>query len=119
MEQVALNIFMVASTPVPECIANISEHNIMDHATLIGTLRAWEDKLEDYQEEESATKQAIQGLSWPEEGPQYLGRLMEEQAVPGLTHRGQTSATTLDSMQIEDMPIAQGQDNDQIMDNLG
>jgi hypothetical protein len=53
---------MVTSTPVPACMADIDEHNLMDHAALLGTLRGWEDELESYIEEEQSEQEEGQEL---------------------------------------------------------
>jgi hypothetical protein len=62
LDKFALDIFMVASTPVPNCVANIDKHNPMDHAALLGTLWGWEDKLQDYIEEEQPDQEEEQEL---------------------------------------------------------
>jgi hypothetical protein len=56
---------MVTSTPVPDCVADINEHNLTDHAALLGALRAWEDKLQDYVEEEQPEQEKEQELLSP------------------------------------------------------
>jgi hypothetical protein len=53
---------MVASTPVPACVADIDKHNLTDHAALLGTLRGWEDELESYIEEEQSEQEEGQEL---------------------------------------------------------
>jgi hypothetical protein len=74
LDKFALDIFMVASTPVPACVANIDKHNPTDHTALLGTLRGWEDELKSYIEEE-------QELLPRTKGHRYLERPVEEQGV--------------------------------------
>jgi hypothetical protein len=62
LDKFALDIFMVALTPVPDCMADIDEHNLTDHAALLGTLWGWEDKLQDYIEEEQPEQKEEQEL---------------------------------------------------------
>jgi hypothetical protein len=62
LDKYALDIFMVASTPVPACMADIDEHNPTDHAALLGTLRGWEDKLKGYIKEEQPEQEEGQEL---------------------------------------------------------
>jgi hypothetical protein len=110
---------MVASTPVPSCVADIDEHNLTDHAALLGTLRGWEDELESYIEEEQPEQEEGQELLPRAEGHRHLEGPMEEQGVRGPTQGGPTPTTTLDSMSTEDVPMAQGLDEEQIMKDLG
>jgi hypothetical protein len=62
LDKYTLDIFMVASTPIPACVADIDKHNPMDHAALLRTLRGWEDELEGYIEEEQSEQEEGQEL---------------------------------------------------------
>jgi hypothetical protein len=62
LDKFALDIFMVTSTPIPSCVADIDEHNPTDHTALLGTLRGWEDELESYIKEEQPEQEERQEL---------------------------------------------------------
>jgi hypothetical protein len=89
---------MVASTPVPTCVADIDKHNPTDDAALLGTLRGWEDELKSYIEEEQSEQEKEQELLPRSEGHQHLEGPVEEQRVQGPTQGGPTQTATLDSM---------------------
>jgi hypothetical protein len=72
---------MVASTPIPTCMADIDKHNLTDHAALLGTLRGWEDKLENYIEEEQSEQEKEQELLPRNEGHRHLEGPVEEQRI--------------------------------------
>jgi hypothetical protein len=110
---------MVASTPVPTCVANIDEHNPTDHMALLGTLRGWEDELENYIEEEQPEQEKEQKLLPRTKEHEHLEGLMEEQGVRGPTQGGPTQTAALDSMLTEDVQMAQGLDKEQVMKDLG
>jgi Chromo (CHRromatin Organisation MOdifier) domain len=81
LDKYALDIFMVTSSPRPTCVADIDEHNPMDHAALLGTLRGWEDELESYIEEEQPEQEEGEELLPRTQGHQHLEGPMEEQGV--------------------------------------
>jgi hypothetical protein len=110
---------MVTSTPTPTCMADINEHNPTDHAALLGTLRGWEDELESYIEEEQPEQEEGQELLPRAQRHRHLEGPVEEQRVRGPTQRGPTPTTPLDGMSMEDVPMAQGLDEEQIMKDLG
>jgi hypothetical protein len=119
LDKYALDIFMVASSPRPACVADIDEHNPTDHAALLGTLRGWEDELQDYIEEEQSEQEEGEELLPRTQEHRHLARPMEEQGVRGPTQGRPTSTTTLDSMPTEDLLMAQGLDEEQVMKDLG
>jgi hypothetical protein len=72
---------MVASSPRPTCVADIDEHNPTDHAALLGTLRGWEDELENYIKEEQPEQEEGQELLPRAQGHRHLEGPVEEQGV--------------------------------------
>jgi hypothetical protein len=110
---------MVTSTPVPQCVADIDKHNLTDHTALLGSLWAWEDKLQDYIEEEQSEQKEKQELLPRAEEHQHLEGPMEEQGIWRPTQRGPTQAATLVDMPIKDVQMAQGLDKEHIMQDLG
>jgi hypothetical protein len=110
---------MVALTPVPNCVANINKHNLTDHTALLRALRAWEDKLQDYIKEEQPKQEEEQELLPRAKEHQHLEGPMEEQRVRGSTQGRPTQTTTLDSVQMQGVQMAQGLDKEHIMQDLG
>jgi hypothetical protein len=110
---------MVASTPVPACVASIDEHNLTDHVALLRTLQGWEDELEGYIEEEQPEQEKEQELLPQAKEHRHLEGPVEEQGIQRPTQRRPTPTTTLDSMSTEDVLMAQGLDEEQIMKDLG
>jgi hypothetical protein len=81
LDKYALDIFMVASSPRPTCVADIDKHNPTDHAALLGTLRGWEDELESYIEEEQPEQEEGEELLPRTQGHQHLEGPVEEQGI--------------------------------------